>query len=534
MKNKTLILFRTLLKSTSSLNILKTTDDKKKKGKIIGGYIGMGMLYLMLIGYCLLTALGFGYMGFVDQMADMTAIMICGLSFVFTMLKANSYLFGFREYEMLMALPFSEKTIVSSKFLYMYMKNLPWNLSISVAMLIGYGYIARPALYIYPIWILLSLVLPVIPMLAASFIGFIIARIGTAFTHWRAVQTTLTFAFVLFAFSLRFIMEKIFRNNEVEDVIQNVSDKTGQIGNYYPPVAWFSKTVTEGNFFFAVALIVVTVVLFELTFRIFARSYKKMNSTMKTSAAKHDFKMTTLKKKSPSQAIAEKELRRFVGSTNYFVNIGFGYIMALILGVVSLFIGVDKIIGIVVQGALVTSQMILPAIPFVIYFMTGMAAMTTCSPSLEGKNYWILKSSPLTGRQVYLGKIMANLYLSVPVQLITTILFCISARASLLETVCFLILGVVLCCFSAVFGCACGIHFMRLDWENEIEVIKQGVGVAVYMFPNMILTTVLLLGSIFLSKVMGTVGVILIATAVYAVLLFVFSLRVKKLGRDLN
>lgn len=532
MKNKTLLLFRTLLKSTSSLNILKTTDDKKKKGKIIGGYIGMGILYLMLIGYCLLTAIGFGYLGVLDQMADMTAIMICALSFVFTMLKAGSYLFGFREYEMLMALPFSEKTIVSSKFLYMYMKNLPWNLSISIAMLIGYGLMARPAIYVYPLWILLSLILPVIPMLAASFIGFIIARIGTAFKHWKAVQTALTFAFVFLAFSLRFILEKLFRNNEIEDVIQGLSDKTQQIGSFYPPISWFTKAVTEGKLLLAILLIAITVILFELTFSIIARSYKKMNSTMKTSASKQSFKMTTLKRRSPSQAIAEKELRRFIGSTNYFVNVGFGYILALVLGVASLFIGFDRIIGLVVQGAPVTSQMILPAIPFVIYFLTGMAAMTTCSPSLEGKNYWILKSSPLTNRQIYLGKIMANLYLAIPAQLITTLLFCISAKASFIEMVSFMILGVVLSCFSSVFGCACGIHFMKLDWENEIEVIKQGTGVVVYMFPNMILTTVLLLGSIFLSRVTGTVVTVLLAALLYAALTFVFALRVEKLCKS--
>ena len=45
-----------------------------------------------------LSALGLGYMGLEDQLAGMTVIMISGLSFIFTMLKANSYLFGFREY----------------------------------------------------------------------------------------------------------------------------------------------------------------------------------------------------------------------------------------------------------------------------------------------------------------------------------------------------------------------------------------------------------------------------------------------------
>ncbi len=531
MKSKTFLLFRTLLKSTSSLNILKTTDDKKKKGKIIGGYIGLGLLYLMLIGYCVLTAFGFGYMGFLDMMANMTAIMICSLSFIFTMFKAGSYLFGFREYEMLMALPFSEKTIVSSKFLYMYMKNLPWNFSISIAMLIGYGLMARPAIYIYPLWIVLSLFLPVIPMLAASFIGFIIARIGTSFKHWKAVQTILTLIFVFLAFSFRFIMERIFRNSDIEDVIAGVSAKTQQIGSFYPPIGWFSKAVIEGNFLFAVLLIAVTVVLFELTFRIIAGSYKKMNSTMKTSVAKSDFKMTTLKRRSPVQAIAEKELRRFACSTNYFVNIGFGHILAIILGVASLFIGLDRMIGIVLQDAPITAKMIMPAIPFVIYYLTGMMAMTACSPSLEGKNYWILQSSPLTNRQIYLGKIMANLYISVPAQLLTTIFLCISAKATLVQTISFLILGLALCCFSAVFGCACGIHFMRLDWENEVEIIKQGTGVVVYMFPNMILTTALLFGCIFLSDTIGTVGVIMIATLIYAVLTFVFSLRVEKLSK---
>ena len=50
MNAKSLILLRTLLKSTSYMNILKTTNDRKKKGKIIGSYIGMAILYLMLIG----------------------------------------------------------------------------------------------------------------------------------------------------------------------------------------------------------------------------------------------------------------------------------------------------------------------------------------------------------------------------------------------------------------------------------------------------------------------------------------------------
>ena len=527
MNNKGLVLFKTLLLSTSSINIFKTCNDKKKKSKIIGGYIGLGFFYLTIIGYCVLIALGYAQFGLADQIPVMAAMMICLLSFLFTMLKAGSYLFGFKEYDMLMSLPFREKTIVAGKFMYMYMKNLPWNLSIAVAMLIGYSMFGSPAWYTYPLWLVLSLVLPIIPMLAASFVGFLIARIGTAFKHWKVVQTILTFGFVLFAFSLRFIIQNIFKDNEVSDVVAGVSEKTARAGRVYIPIRWFSDAVTEGSIAGIVLLVGLSALLFEIVFSIFSKSYKKINSTMKTGVAKHDYKLGALKKRSAVQAVAGKELRRFTGSTNYFVNVGFGYILAILLGIVSLFIGLDKVIDVVVNGAPVTTQMILPAIPFVIYFMTGMVPMTACSPSLEGKNYWIVKSSPITARQLYAGKILASLYISIPAHLITTLFMCISAGTSVFEMLGFMLLGVVLCVFSAIYGCACGVHFIKLDWENEIEVIKQGTAVAAYMFPNMIMTTGLMFGSIFLAKRLGTIPVILVAIVIYSVLSMYFFTRIK-------
>lgn len=533
MKNRTMLLLKTLNRSTSSLNILKTSGDKKKKQKIIASYVGFGLVYILILVYAVMSAYGYAQMGLVDKLPILTALLMCTLAFILTLFKAGSYLFGFREYEMLMALPFSEKTIVSSKFLYMYIKSLPLNMAISVAMLIGYGIFKGPAIYVYPLWIVLSAVLLVIPMLIASFFGFLIAKIGTAFKHWRVVQTILTLAFVMLCFSLRFIIEKLFRNGEVKTAITDVSKSIDMMGKYYPPLAWFEKAIAYHNILSAILLVIVTVVAFEIVFYLLSRSYKKMNSVMRTGVAKRSGEFKVQKKKSKERAIAVKELRRLVSSTNYFVNIGIGYILAIGVSVLALIIGVDKIIQVVVNGAPVTSQMILPAIPFVIYFLTGMVPMTTCSPSLEGKNYWILQSSPLTNRDIYFGKLLASLYISVPVQLFATIMFCISAKASVLETIFFMILGFALCIFSSTFGLACGIHFMKLDWENEIEVIKQGTAVVVYMFPNMILTCAMLFGCIFLSNVIGIVLVSILAVAVYAVLIFILSLRVKALCKAL-
>ncbi len=42
---------------------------------------------------------------------------------------------------------------------------------------------------------------------------------------------------------------------------------------------------------------------------------------------------------------------------------------------------------------------------------------------------------------------------------------------------------------------------MRLDWENEIEVVKQGAAVCSYMFTNMFLTMGLMVLVVWLGTV---------------------------------
>ena len=64
---------------------------------------------------------------------------------------------------------------------------------------------------------------------------------------------------------------------------------------------------------------------------------------------------------------------------------------------------------------------------------------------------------------------------------------------------------------------------MRLDWENEVEVIKQGAGVAIYMFPNMIVTMLLVVVVVVLGRKIDQniiVGIMIVIAAVLAVLFY--------------
>ena len=226
-----------------------------------------------------------------------------------------------------------------------------------------------------------------------------------------------------------------------------------------------------------------------------------------------------------------EKFRRLTGSTTYMTNGAIGEILAVLLGLITLVIGFDRIIALVTQGAPISASLLQPAIPYIVYFFIGMVATTACSPSLEGKNYWIVQSLPIEKKTLYQGKMLFNMYLTVPFMEFAVLCMCISAKTPVLDTILYMILGMVLCAFSTAWGCVCGVKHMRLDWENEIEVIKQGSAVAIYMLPNMFIVMGLIVLVVFLGTRMDHALLTLILILITAILAGLSYMRVMSLAR---
>ncbi len=530
MKNKNIILLKTLLLSTSQINILKHTSDKKKKSKVIGSFIGLTVIYLMIMGYSVANCIGYGILGIAKTIPALCALTLSAIAFLFTFFKTNGYLFNFKEYDMLMALPFDGDTVAGCKFLYMYVETLPWYLTISVSMLIGYGIYEKPLFIVYPLWLVLSLFVPIIPMLIASFFGFLIARISAGFKKNNIVHTVLTFIFVLFCFSLRFIIESIFRSDKVVDVLEQTSEMTEKAARIYMPAGWFANAVTRLGIADIFLLVGVTIFAFVIVFKLVGKSYRNINSALKSHAASKKYKMTVQKSRSVINAIAYKEFTRLTSSTTYMVNSTIGELLAVILGVITLVIGFEKLVRLVIQDAPIDPAILQPAIPFIAYFLVGMMTTTACSPSLEGKNYWILQSLPIKKEIIYQGKMLFNMYLTIPFMSFLILCLCISAKVPFINSLFYLVLGAVLCAFSTAWGCVCGIKHMKLDWENETEVVKQGPAVAIYMFPNMFVVMGLVVLTVYLGLSLNHILLTIIITAIVSILAFICYLRAMKLA----
>ena len=468
-------------------------------------------------------SIGYGKMGLVGIMPAVCALTISALAFIFTVFKTNGYLFNFKEYDMLMSLPFNPGTVAGCKFMYMYVKSLPWNVSISVAMLIGYAIYAAPEIWVYPVWLILSLFLPVIPMLVAAFIGFLIAKVSAGLRKKNIV---------LAIFALRFGIEAFVKDEEkINDALLSASETIKNTESIYLPAKWFDGAVSSFSVSDILLLTGCSILLFAIIFIPVGRSYRSINSKLKSHAASKKFKITAQKSRSIENAIAYKEFKRMTGSTTYMVNGSLGMIFAVLIGVAALIFDIESIIAKVLQDAPVSKEMLYPAFPLIIYFMIGMVATTAITPSLEGKNYWIVKSLPIPEKTLYRGKMLFNMYLTVPFAVFGTICLCISAKVPVLTTLLEVVLMIALCAFSTAWGCVCGIKHMRLDWENEIEVIKQSSAVAIYMFPNMFATMILIVLVVILGIHMNLNLILLVLILIVSLLACRCYRKVMKLSK---
>lgn len=532
MPSNTQLLVKTFLTSTSDINVLKYSKDKAKRKYATNSIIGHVILGVVLLGYATALSVALAHFGQAKVIPEICVLLLIAMPFMLTLFKANGYLFGFKEYDMIMSMPFSVKNIVSAKFWYMYIMSMPMYGLMSLAMLIGYGVGGYLKVWSLVEWVVVTFALPVIPMVIASALGAIIVRIGSSFKYKNVVQAVIITILILPAFFARFFAENTMSAEGAEAMMNTVADTVDNSATYIPFAKWFSEAVNDGVISSFLLIVACSILVYELFFIILSKYYRKMNSKLTAGSGSKKYELTSQKQTSMVKAIAFKEFKRMLGSSIYLTNAGLGQVMVTIMGIALLFVKPEVIIKSMMPGAPIAASMVFPAIPILFYFFLGMVPTTCCSPSLEGKNYWIMQTLPVSPMDDNKGKMLFNFYLTIPFGVFATITASICFRISIIDALLSVIAITSLCIFSTVYGLRCGLKHRRLDWENEIEVIKQGLAVSMNIIPHLIVGMVLMPLTVVANYYLHSVAVIMLALTLIAwILIFLAWKGVKKYTR---
>lgn len=453
--------------------MLAIGTKQKKKAKVLYAGVAFFTLLMSAISFFYSFMIGFGLRMF-DSIHILPALMMSVTSIIVllpTTFKIKGTIFGFRDYDMVMSLPVSTGGIVASRLIILYLIDFLFVIIIMVPMTIAYGILARPEVTFYVFNIILILLLPLVPIVVASFLGTAIAYVASKFRHSNLLNIVFSLGLVIAIICLSFTMSS--SGQELANMSKALTDK---LNSLYPLAGMYTKAVTDYDFTAFLSFVVISIGAFLLYTILVGKVFKKMNALMMTGSYRSNYKMGELQQSSPLKALYIKEIKRFFSSTNYVLNTGIGVVLLTIGAVALLFVDLDKVLG-----DPQASSMLKNSGPLFITFCVMMTCTTMASISLEGKSLWIIKSLPLSPRIIFKSKLAVNLTIAAPA-ILDTILIGIALKAGYLQTALMLLITIVCALFIALYGLLMNLLLPNFNWTSDVVVVKQSAASLISVF----------------------------------------------------
>ncbi|KEQ40763.1 putative membrane protein [Streptococcus mitis] len=482
------ILLKAQLINFFPINEIRDSGNKKQSSMAIASF-GIITLSLFCFVYNILTAKTLVHVGQQDLIpAYMVSVSSFSILFL-TVFYSNGILFGSRDMEILLSLPVKSLDIITSKFMFMYLLNFLIGLMFMLPG--GIVWILNGSLNVLQIVLYFTSIIfaPLIPMCIAACMGIIVVTISSYFKRKNVIALIFSFAMIGI---IGYIAVSAMKSGN-EDSIEIMLSK--QITELYPISGLF---VQHTNFPMYIGMgfyIVLSIVVFYLFVKIASLKYGLLNILANTKSRYANDKVS-YERKSVFFALYQKELGRFLSSYMAVLNAGLGVILLCVFSICFLFNSVGQIGN--STGIENINEYLSNLAPVFISSMLSLSCAAASSMSLEGKNIWILKSSPVEVRMILNAKIAVNLTLHLIGYMISVSVFVLKLDMNLIQVTNLIIVPICYSFFITVIGIALNKKYPNYDWDSEMIVVKQSLPVIVTGIIGMIaLITPLLLNWLF-------------------------------------
>lgn len=257
--------------------------------------------------------------------------------------------------------------------------------------------------------------------------------------------------------------------------------------------------------------------------------FSKICQGLFSTTAKHDYQMTELKSVSILSALYKKEVKRYFASSIYVTNTIIGPLMMAAFAIAVFVAGEETILLYFPFMDEVTG-----VVPFAMGAIASMATTTCASISIEGKEWWIIKSLPVSAKTLFDSKLLLNFTINAPCYVISEILLILALKPKGLELVWLIVLPVIFIAFSGVFGITANLLLPNFEWQNEAEVVKQGAAVLVGGLGGSLIIIICALPLVFFRQVPQDVMKLIIAVVLAGSTAFLYwknaKVELKKIG----
>lgn len=512
------------------LAMLSDTFTFKKRANTKALYTGLVFIFLLFSGlaffYWMMIGSALKMFNSVDLLPVMVMAMTCFIVLITTINKVKGTIFNFKDYDMVMSLPIKTSGIVASRVALLYFLNMFFVLILTIPMILAYGILARPEIAFYFYSILLVFFIPLIPIMIASVIGTAIAYVASKFRYSNFVNIVITLLFFLGIMALSITMDE--NGAELADMSKLLLERVYRI---YPLASYFYLATADYNVSALLLYIVISAVAFWLYNYVIGKVFKRLNSSIMEKKARANYQMKELKKESPFKALYRKEIGRYFASTIYVLNTSIGVIM-LIIGTIALFfIDLETVVG---EPQAI--ELLNKIGPVVISFFSILSCTTMASISIEGKNFWILKSLPVAPKKIFDAKIGLNVTVIAPA-IICSLILSFVLKTDVLQGFYMIMIPILVMFFTSIYGLIVNLMLPNFKWTSEAMVVKQSASVLIVTFTGFLVVGLpMLCLALFpfldFSYILGAYGLLMLITDIvlYRILITWGTKRFMELG----
>lgn len=405
----------------------------------------------------------------------LTAFSISSIILIISSLSQSyAYLFKGSDFDLLISMPIDHRQIVLAKIIGLIINNYLFLLLTFLPLIIIVMMNNLVSLIFYFNLTIILILFPLIIISITTLISYIVSIIFKNFKYKNIL--IITISILLFGSYFFFAFSQTDQYNNIFLILSNY------LNYFYYPSMLAINALVYFSFKSLIIFIVVSIFVFYLFLNIISKIYLKANTNAFKPKSKK-LKETKIIKENNIKALFKKEFKTYFSLTQYVLNT---FIPKLLLPIITIII----FINLNDSDIKLPSDIIFLLIIGVSLFTLTLTSTTTSTLSLEKDTIWILKSSPLKVKEIFLAKMLVEIVLNFFVSLITIVIILIfNFDINIISLIILIVFLVVISIYNATLGLILNLKFPKFDWDLEIRAIKQSMSV----FTHMIITFVLII-----------------------------------------
>lgn len=476
-------MIRTLLSIRLRALLAGMTAQARKKNRR-----STGTLLLLAVLYLYVAAAALGMMGLLFySLAEpyhqlgldwlyfaMAALLALGLSVIGSVFTTQSQLYDARDNALLLSMPIPPRLILLSRVLPLLGVNLIFSGIVILPATVVYGWRVGCSFPMIAGQLICALAVTVLAQAIGCVLGWLLhlllSRVNKSVASIVYMAAFLGPYFYLTSRANALLTSMITQGKSIADKL-----------SWIWPIRALGKG-SAGALLYSLGGLAVCCICFAAAYAVLSATFLKTAASVSAGRRRQRLDLRRGAAATPKNAIIAKELRKFLNTPVYLTNMGLGLVMVPAMAIAGIWFRGDllsyaRLLGLDEYKALLICG--------VVAYTGSMAAVSCPSVSLEGRNLWILKSMPISSKDILLAKLGLHNRLTVPVCALAGLILCAVYGCGIAQTLlCAVFCGLTALLYGLI-GMNAGLKWAKLDYISEAYPCKQSVAVLVAMFGSM-------------------------------------------------